>query len=175
MRKKLSRFHEFRPKLQKFISAKNHKKGHSWKFIPAKIFIRGYLRKLVPAKNFDFSHKKKFWQKFVIIVSTAVVCKYNCLYRIIINSIGQIPCLWKFIITKNFVRGHSQKIIPKISQVLRLTEVSPAKVSLFKVWYFMFHVYFFVTSSILKSYFCLNLFTGYIFCFSLCPSISARK
>ena len=111
----------------------------------------------------------------MVIVSTAVECKYNCLYRIFINSIGKIPRSRKFIITKNFVRGHSQKFIPKISQVLRLAEVSPAKVSSFKVWYFMFHVYFFVTSSILKSYFRLNLFAGYIFCFSLFPSISARK
>ena len=106
----------------------------------------------------------------MIIVSTTVECN-----RTFINSIGKIPHLRKFIITKSFVRGHSQKFIPKISQVLRLAEVSPAKVSSFKVWYFMFHVYFFVTSSILKSYFRLNLFTGYIFCFSLLPSIEARK
>ena len=111
----------------------------------------------------------------MIIVSTAVQCKYNCLHRIFINSIGKIPCLRKLNMTKNFVTGHSKKFIPKILQVLRLAEVSPTKVSLFKVWYFMFHVYFFVTSSILKSYFCLNLFTGYIFCFSLFPSINARK
>ena len=111
----------------------------------------------------------------MIIVSTMVQCKHYCLYRIFINSIGKIPHSREFIITKNFVRGHSQKFIPKILQVLHLAEVSPTKVSLFKVWYFMFHVYFFVTSSILKSYFRLNLFAGYIFCFSLFPSISARK
>ena len=111
----------------------------------------------------------------MIIVSTAVECKYNCLYRIFLNSIGKIPCSQKFIIRKNFARGHSQKFIPKILQVLCLAEVSPTKVSLFKVWYFMFHVYFFVTSGILKSYFRLNLFAGYIICFSLFPSISARK